>query len=196
MLKVIGITGGIGSAKTTVAKMFGTYGIPVYIADQEAKSLMNRSKVIRRKLIALFGDKAYTQEGLNKKFIADKIFNNKLLLKQMNEIVHPKVASHFKRWLKKQNAPYVLKEAAILFENGSYKQLDAIITVTASMEDKINRVIKRDNTTRDKILAIMGNQWDDTKKIALSDYVIKNDELENTMKQVAKIHQTILKKHK
>lgn len=193
MSKVVGITGGIGSGKTTVASMFSNYGIPVYIADLEAKKLMNRSKVIRRKLIALFGENAYTQDGLNKKFIADKIFNDQLLLEKMNQIIHPKVASHFKRWLKKQETPYVLKEAAIFFENGSYKQLDAIITVTASVEDKINRVIKRDNTTRKKVLAIMSNQWDDAKKVALSDYVIENNTLENTKNQVAEIHNRILK---
>lgn len=190
---VVGLTGGIGSGKTTVAKMFETFDIPVYIADVEAKLLMNRSKIIKRKLKQLLGNEAYVDEKLNRPFIASKIFNNKQLLEEMNAIVHPKVASHFKRWLKKQTSPYIIKEVAILFENGSYKDCDFTITVTAPKEEKIKRVIKRDNSSTEKVIAIMNNQWSDVQRIELSDFVIKNQSLNKTKEQVAKIHTRILK---
>ena len=192
-MKIVGLTGGIGSGKTTVAKMFTEIGIPVYIADVEAKLLMNRSKVIKRKLIKLFGDKAYCNNVLNKSFIADKIFNNKALLAEMNAIVHPKVASHFKRWLQKQKGFYCIKEAAILFENGSYKNCDFLITVTAPESLRIERVIKRDKSDIAKVKAIIKNQWSDDEKIKLSDFVIVNTTLEYTQKQVLQIHKKILK---
>ena len=193
-MKIVGLTGGIGSGKTTVAKMFAEIDIPVYIADVEAKLLMNRSKVIKRKLTKLFGNKAYINTELNKTFIADKIFNNKDLLSEMNAIVHPKVASHFKRWLKKQEGFYCIKEAAILFENGSYKNCDLLITVTAPESLRIERVIKRDKTDTAKVRAIIKNQWSDDKKIKLSDFVIENSNLGDTKKQVLQIHKKIFER--
>ncbi|WP_445956087.1 dephospho-CoA kinase [Yeosuana sp.] len=191
---IVGLTGGIGSGKTTVAKMFQSLGIPVYIADEEAKKIMNSSKIIKRKLIELFGENAYLKGQLNKPFIASSIFNNKLLLEKMNAIIHPKVASHFKKWAQKQDAPYVINETAILFENNSYKNHDLIITVTASKELKIKRLLNRDDTTLENIEAIMNNQWSDEEKIKLSQFVIVNYELKNTEKQVIEIHQQILNK--
>ncbi|MCP4052632.1 MAG: dephospho-CoA kinase, partial [Mesoflavibacter sp.] len=143
MKTLVGLTGGIGSGKTTIANFFKELGVPIYIADTEAKALMNRSKVIKRKLIALFGDNAYQNEKLNRDFLSKQIFNNKDLLQKMNAIVHPKVASHFTRWVKKQEAPYVISEAAILFENGSYTKYDYIITVTAPEEVRLKRVMSR-----------------------------------------------------
>ncbi len=190
---VVGLTGGIGSGKTTVAKQFELLGIPVYIADEEAKKLMNRSKIIKRKLIALFGNEAYIDNQLNKAFIADIIFKNKEYLQKMNAIIHPRVAKHFNNWLQKQSAPYVIKEAAILFENGGYKFCDYIITVTAPKNLRLNRLLKRDNTTKDKIEAIMKNQWTDKQKVKLSQFVISNEDLENTKKQVVKVHNQLLK---
>ncbi|MDO6597192.1 dephospho-CoA kinase [Oceanihabitans sp. 2_MG-2023] len=192
-MKIVGLTGGIGSGKTTVAKEFNKLGVPIYIADDEAKKLMNRSKVIKRKLIALFGEDAYKNEKLNRPYLAKLIFNDESLLKKMNAIVHPKVAQHFKRWLKKQDAPYIIKEVAILFENGSYKHCDYIITVTAAIDTRMERLLKRDNTTVSKIEAIMNNQWKDEEKIALSQYVIYNDILEDTIFQVQKTHNELLK---
>ena len=191
MTKLVGLTGGIGSGKTTVAKYFEELGVPVYIADSEAKALMNRSKVIRRKLIALFGNEAYLENTLNRLFIAQQIFNDKKLLNAMNAIVHPKVASHFKRWVNKQDSPYVISEAAILFENGSYKKYDFIITVTAPENIRLQRVIKRDNSNKQKVEAIMANQWSDQEKIKRSDFVIENIDLEQTKIQVRKIHKKI-----
>ncbi|MBU3822573.1 dephospho-CoA kinase [Flavobacteriaceae bacterium XHP0103] len=191
---VVGLTGGIGSGKTTVAKMFGSLGVPVYIADEEAKKLMNTSKVIKRKLIGLFGENAYVNNELNRPFIADIIFKNKTLLNEMNAIVHPKVRAHFNKWVSKQTAPYVIKEAAILFENGSHKAYDFIITVTAPKDLKVTRLLKREpNTTKNKIEAIMANQWTDEAKIKRSHFVIENINLEKTQEQVKKIHTKIAK---
>lgn len=191
--KIVGLTGGIGSGKTTVASFFKELGVPIYIADVEAKALMNRSKIIKRKLIKLFGKQAYQNEALNKPFVANKIFNNGTLLEKMNSIVHPKVASHFKRWLKKQDTSYVIKEAAILFENGTFESLDFIITVVAPESTRISRVIKRDQSSQKKVKAIIGNQWSDERKVKLSDFVIENVELEDTKNQIKSIHQKILK---
>ncbi|MEW4924212.1 dephospho-CoA kinase [Algibacter sp. 2305UL17-15] len=191
---IVGLTGGIGSGKTTVAKEFQSLGIPVYIADVEAKKLMNRSKVIKRKLIALFGDKAYIEGKLNRPFIANIIFNDTSYLSKMNGIVHPKVARHFEKWVAKQDAPYVIKEVAILFENGGDKQCDFTIIVTAPKSLRIKRLLKRDNTSEEKIKSIMKNQWSDAKKVALSDFVISNKTLEKTKLQVLDIHQQILSK--
>ena len=145
-MKIIGLTGGIGSGKTTVAKMFSELGIPVYIADTEARKLSNRSKVIRRKLIDLLGQEAYIENRLNRTFVAEKIFNDTDLLKAVNAIIHPKVASHFKRWVKKQQGPYVIKEAAILFENGGYKQCDKTILIVAPEALRIERLLARDQS--------------------------------------------------
>ncbi|MGV6831326.1 MAG: dephospho-CoA kinase [bacterium] len=192
-MKIVGLTGGIGSGKTTVANLFSELKVPIYIADKEAKALMNRSKVIRRKLIQLFGKKAYKGQELNRPYLAEQIFNDKNLLQQMNAIVHPKVASHFKRWMKKQTAPYCIKEVAILFENGSYVNCDKIITVIAPLETRISRVLQRDQTTTDKIEAIIKNQWQDEERIKLSDYVISNDdELQHLKSQVNEIHQKLM----
>jgi dephospho-CoA kinase len=191
-MKIVGLTGGIGSGKTTIANMFHELGVPIYIADEEAKKLMASSKIIKRKLIELLGDNAYINNKLNKPFIAQTIFNDRAVLDKMNHIIHPRVGAHFKKWMQKQHVPYIIKEAAIIFENNSYKQYDFIITVTASKEQKIERLLKRDNTTKESIEAIMNNQWSDEEKIKRSSFVIVNSELENSRAQVAKIHQQIL----
>ena len=191
---IVGLTGGIGSGKTTVAKAFNRLGVPVYIADDEAKKLMHRSKIIKRKLTTLFGEKAYVNGELNKPVIANIIFNDKTYLQKMNAIVHPKVSRHFEKWVLKQKAPYVIKEVAILFENGGDKTCDYVITVVADKTLRIKRLLERDNTSKEKIEAIMKNQWTDEEKIKKSDFVIDNTNLENTKEQVLKIHNKILKK--
>ena len=193
-MKVVGLTGGIGSGKTTVAKAFLALGIPVYIADEEAKKMMRNSKVIKRKLIAIFGEEAYVANDLNRPFLANVIFNDKSYLKKMNDVVHPRVAKHFNKWVLKQDASYVIKEVAILFENDGYKQCDFIITVTAPKEIRIKRLLQRDDTTIEKIETIMNNQWSDEKKVKLSQYIIENLKLESTKKQVLEVHTQILKK--
>ena len=192
---VVGVTGGIGSGKSTVAKEFQkAFGIPTYISDDEAKLLMVTSPEIKIELIALFGEEAYLGEELNKPFISQAIYNNKSVLEKMNAIVHPRVAAHFKKWVSVQHSPYVLKEAAILFESGADKSCDKIITVTLDKATKIKRLLKRDSTTIEKIESIMKQQWTDEMRIAKSDYVIVNDTMAHMKQQVAEIHNTILNK--
>ncbi|MFC5195993.1 dephospho-CoA kinase [Bizionia hallyeonensis] len=192
-MKIVGLTGGIGSGKTTVAKLFGQLGVPTYFADDEAKALMNRSKVIKRKLIALFGDEAYKNQKLNRPFLAEAIFNDKNLLKAMNAIVHPKVASHFKKWTEKQQTDYVLKENAILFEHGGEKDCDFTILVTAPESIRIERVIARDQRTKAQVQAIINNQLPEQEKIKKATFVIENTDLNATKKQVIKVHQNLIK---
>lgn len=191
---IVGLTGGIGSGKTTVAKEFNLLGVPVFIADEEAKNLMRKSKVIKRKLIQLFGNEAYINGELNKPFLGNIIFNDPIYLRKMNAIVHPKVALQFDKWVKKQTSTYIIKEVAILFESGGYKLCDYVITVTANKALRIERLLKRDHTTKEKIEAIMKNQWPEEKKIKNSDYVINNVSLANTKNQILKIHSAIIKK--
>lgn len=190
---VVGLTGGIGSGKTTVARMFEKLGVPIYIADAEAKRLMKSSKVIRRKLINLFGDQVYQNNELNRPLIASKIFKETALLERMNAIVHPKVGLDFKRWLKKQNSDYVIKEAAIIFEQNMQSEYDFIITVTAGLEDRMDRLLKRDKSSENKIKNIIDNQMPDDEKTKKSDFVILNNQLKDTQDQVLKIHHQILK---
>ena len=178
---IVGLTGGIGSGKTTISKYFESFGIPVYIADNEAKALMNRSKVIKRKLIDLFGESAYEDGKLNRPYLASKIFSDQMFLSKMNAIVHPKVASHFKRWLKKQEAPYIIKEAAIIFENNLESNYNYIITVVADEDLRIERVMKRDEASKDKILSIISNQLPDAEKIKKSNFVITNNDLSSAI---------------
>jgi len=192
---LVGLTGGIGSGKTTVAKQFSALGVPVYIADDEAKKLMKRSKIIKRKLIQLFGKEAYIDDELNKALIANIIFNDKTYLEKMNAIIHPRVKKHFHKWALKQDSPYVIKEVAVLFENDGYKACDYVITVIAPIDLRMKRILKRDNTTKAKIMAIMKNQWTDEEKSKLSDFVIENIALDNTKNQVLKIHKQLLKEH-
>ncbi len=183
MIKV-GLTGGIGSGKTTISKMFKEIGVPVYIADDAGKELMDTSAKIREKIVQLLGESSYSGNKPNRPFIASKVFKDKALLEQLNAIIHPAVASHFKNWLSKQSSVYIIYEAAILFEKGSHKNFDFSILVTAPKETRIQRVLKRDNTSREQIEARMNNQWSDEKKIELADFVIKNEEIEESKKQV------------
>lgn len=192
-MKIIGLTGGIGSGKTTVAKLFKELGVPVYNSDLRAKKLMENSKEIRTAVIDLLGKDSYVLERLNKKYIADKIFSDKQLLEKLNAIVHPAVKNDFIEWLKKKKTPYVIQEAAILFENGSYSNFDKIILVKAPKEARLERIIARDNGSKEEILARMKNQWDDSKKIPLSDYIIENIDLDQTKLQVVKIHRQLTK---
>ncbi len=191
-MKIIGLTGGIGSGKTTVAKMFAELGIPVYNSDVEAKILTNTSEAIRKELILLLGDETYKNGKLDRKFLADKIFNDKVLLQKVNAIIHPKVGEHFKNWVANQTAPYVIKEAAILFESGSNVQCDLVILVTASKKERIRRVMDRDQVTKTEVEARMNNQWNDSEKIKLSNFVIQNETLPETKIQVETIHSQLI----
>ncbi len=193
-MKVVGLTGGIGSGKSTVAKMFSDLGVAVYIADDEAKKLMQKDSNLKRNIQKLLGKEAYKGSNLNTTFIASKVFQDTELLAKLNAIVHPAVGKDFNSWKNKQSGIYVLKEAAILFENGGYKICDKTILVIASEKTRMQRILKRDNSTREEILARMANQWPDEKKIKLADLVIDNEEnVDNTRFQVAEMHQKLLK---
>ncbi|MDC6405529.1 MULTISPECIES: dephospho-CoA kinase [Maribacter] len=191
-MKIIGLTGGIGSGKTTVAKMFEELGVPIYNSDLEAKKLMHTSKTIRKKLVDLFGETAYQEGKLNRAYIAQSVFNDPKLLKRLNKIVHPVVRKHFVKWSETQNAPYVIQETALLFENNAQGLYDKVILVTAPTEVRIKRLLERDNATREEILARMNNQLEDSKKLPLADYVIENIDLEKTSAKVDEIHSRIL----
>jgi dephospho-CoA kinase len=191
-LKIIGLTGGIGSGKTTVAKMFRQLGAPIYIADEEAKKIMDTARV-KEQIINLFGEQAYSNNQLNSKFIAQIVFKDKTMLQHLNAIVHPEVRKHFQQWLKKQKAPYIIKENAILFETDAAKNCDFTIVVTTEKDVKLSRIQQRDNSSIEEIEARMNNQWPDEKKVSLADYVIDNSKgLSETQQQVLSLHQRFL----
>lgn len=174
MTKIIGLTGGIGSGKTTVANEFATHGIPVYITDQEAKKLMQSDTVLTQ-IRALFGDAVFENGELVRERLSEIVFNDSDSLTKLNSIVHPAVKQHFKQWLSEhQKDPYIIYESAILFESGSYKECDFIINVVAPIEIRIKRVIDRDKTTREKVLERIKNQWNDEEKSSKSDFIIEN----------------------
>lgn len=192
-MKIVGLTGGIGSGKTTVAAIFAGYGIPIYIADIEAKKLTNTSKIIQRKVSQLLGSRAYKDGILDSAYVSRKVFEDDKLLQQLNAIIHPKVKQHFARWVKKQEAPYVIKEAAILFETGGDKDCDATILVTAPEEIRIKRVLKRSpHETIASIKKRIKNQWSDAEKIPKATFLLENISKEETVKKVAIIHQALL----
>ncbi|MCQ0110829.1 dephospho-CoA kinase [Zhouia amylolytica] len=193
---VVGLTGGIGSGKSTVADMFHNLGVPVYIADKEAKKLMERSDDIRNKIVELLGEQAYDGYLPERSYIANIVFKDKHKLSALNAIIHPAVKKHFHEWYKAQKSPYVIKEVAILFETGGANECDYTILVTAPEEDRIKRVIIRDQVDREVVLERMNNQWPDNKKIELADFVINNTNLVKTQQQVTTIHNTLLAKRK
>lgn len=194
-MKIVGLTGGIGSGKTTIAKWFSEVGIPVYNSDNEAKRLMNESVEIREELIQLFGKDAYLNNELNRKIISSKVFENKDLLEQLNRIVHPTVFKDFKIWIQNQNAPFVVKEAAILFESGSYHDCDYIVSVIADEEIRIQRVMNRDGISREQVLSRIKNQWTDELRIVNSDFIIRNNEGLNKLKEeFEEVYNKLLKK--
>ncbi len=188
----VGITGNIGSGKSTVVKIFAALGIPVYYADVRASELMNSNKAIHDELCKIIGDDIYLDNELDRKKLAALIFSDDKLRKQVNALVHPIVAYDFEDWFSHQQGLYVLKEAALLFESGSYKQLDKIICVTAPFELRLNRVINRDHRSREQVQAIESKQMSEAEKIKLSDYIIINDESEPVIPQVLNIHKKIL----
>lgn len=192
MLKV-GITGGIGSGKTTVCKIFEQLGIPIYYADDRAKKLMVEDLQLVKEITALLGKKAYTQAGqLDRAFVADIVFNDPDKLAQLNALVHPAVARDGAAWHKQQTeVPYTLKEAALLYEAGSYQALDRMICVVAPEEMRIQRVMERDQVDRAAVLARMDKQWPQDQKARLSDFLIYNDGTQSLIQQVVRIHQRL-----
>ncbi len=193
MTKNIGITGGIGTGKSYVSKIFKALGIPFYDADQQAKSIMVSNEKLILLLKDAFGPQVYLEDGtLNRKWLSSEVFNNENKLKLLNSIVHPIVIEAGKDWANRQMAPYTLKEAALLFESGSYSLLDATILVKAPLDVRIDRVMKRDNIKREEVLKRIANQMPEEEKEKLADYIIINDGVLPLLPQIEKIHKDIL----
>lgn len=188
----VGITGGMGSGKSTVAGVFATLGIPIYKADDAAKQLMNEDSELQELIRQHFGDGIYTNGKLNKAELAAAVFNNPEKLELLNSIVHPATISHGEKWMQQQHTPYAIKEAAIIFESGSQRYLDYIIGVSAPVTLRMHRSMKRDKLTREEVVARMDRQMDDSIKMKLCDAVIVNDEQQALIPQVMKIHQHLL----
>lgn len=192
MIKV-GITGGIGSGKTTVCKLFEKMDIPVYYADIEAKRLMNSDKDLKQKIKNLLGNDAYFRNGrLNRKYVASVVFNDKQKLESLNNIVHPAVGLDAKKWFEKQTTKYAIKEAALLVENASYKQLDFLIVVTAPVEMRIKRVVKRDKSNYNQVKLRIENQLPEIQKKKVADFIIDNSGDVSLISQVWKIHRKLV----
>ncbi|MFD2034935.1 dephospho-CoA kinase [Belliella marina] len=191
---LIGITGGIGSGKSTVAKIFSILGIPIYAADDRAKWLMANNPELKGKIQQAFGKESYTEDGnLNRGFLASTVFGDEEKTKIINNLVHPAVKADFENWASSQNSPYVLKEAALLFETGSYKELDKIITVSSPLRIRINRVLLRDpHRNEAQLNAIIDQQMSDEEKIQGSDFVVKNIDTKLLIPQVLQIHQKLI----
>jgi dephospho-CoA kinase len=188
-MKKIGITGSIGSGKSTVTLLFAHLGIPVYDADTRAKLLMVTSPSLIDGIKQLFGHEAYLTNGdLNRPHISAKAFEDKNILAELNALIHPAVFKDFDDWCAQQHSPYVIKEAALMFESDSYKQLDEVIVVTASEELRIQRAMERDNLSREAILSRMKNQFTQEEKLARGQYEIKNNETELLIPQVLELH--------
>lgn len=195
MLK-IGVTGGIGSGKSTVCRIFETFGIPVFYADTIAKQVMVTDPVLIEGLKAAFGEESYhTSGGLNNKYIAEIVFNDKRELERLNALVHPATFRAFDTWIAEIPAatPYILKEAALLFESGSYKTCDKNILVTTPLDLRVERVMGRDQVKREQVMARVDKQLSDDAKAVMSDFIIKNDETESLILQVLHLHHQFLK---
>ena len=188
----VGITGGIGSGKSMVAKVFEVLGIPVYYADDAAKRLMNEDEALQQQLIASFGDAIYTNGLLNRKVLATLVFNDTKKLSLLNSIVHPVTIKDGEAWMKKQVAPYTIKEAALIFESGANKYLDKVIGVYAPAPLRLQRVMLRDNLPEEAVKARMEKQMEEETKMGLCDYIINNNGQELVIPQVMKIHEILL----
>lgn len=191
MLKV-GLTGGIGAGKSTVAQIFKVFGIPVYQADQEAKRLMQTNTSLIEKIRESFSDKAYVEGILDRKFLSSIVFNDKQKLELLNSIVHPFTIQDGKEWMKKQTSPYAIKEAALIFESGSQGEFDCLIGVFAPTTLRIHRTIQRDQVEREKVLSRMEKQLDESIKMKLCDHVLINNEQTLLVPQVIDLHQKLI----
>jgi len=191
MATMIGLTGGIGSGKSVVAKVFATLGIPVFNADDEAKRIMQTSPEIKTKLIEQFGSEIYNEHGLDKEKLASIVFNDPFQLQLLNAIVHPVTIQAAKDWAAKQTTPYVIKEAALIFESGTADGLFKVIGVTAPLSLRTHRVMQRDGITKEQVDARMRNQISDTIKMRLCDYVIENNNQQMVIPQVLEIDKAI-----
>jgi dephospho-CoA kinase len=188
----LGITGGIGSGKTTVCRVFSILGIPCFSADPEAKKIMDNDKSIISQINAIAGRDLYANGSLDRMALANLIFNDNKLLDKVNSLVHPVVFDNFRKWELEQNAPYVILEAAILFESGASKLVDRVATIAAPVEERIDRVVRRNSLTREQVYERMRNQLDDDSRIKMSDYVIYNSDNDMILPAILKVHEDLM----
>lgn len=191
-MKVLGVTGGIGSGKTTVCKIFSTIGIPIFYADEQAKLVLNSQEVIQL-IRNEFGEEVFSNEKLDTRKLAQIVFKDESKLKLLNSFIHPRVKNAFEQWCLIQNAPYVIKEAAIMFESGSYKNCDWVCNVSCSKEERKKRVSKRDGRSDTEIESIMSKQWTEEERKKNADFIIEN-EFQKLIPQVLHLHETIVAK--
>jgi dephospho-CoA kinase len=190
MLKV-GLTGGIGSGKSTIAKVIEAMGYPVFYSDTEAKKIIETNHNVKIKLVQYFGAGICTENSIDRKKLAQIVFSHAENLETINSIIHPEVRIHFNKWAEKQKVKVVFNEAAILFETGAYRKLDKNIIVIAPEEIRIDRVMKRDNLSKEEVLKRIHNQWSDDLKIPLADYIVTNDNQQPILIQLEKIIQDL-----
>ncbi|QCK13504.1 dephospho-CoA kinase [Mangrovivirga cuniculi] len=189
--KLIGVTGGIGAGKSTVCKIFSTLGVPVYDADSRAKSLLHTDMELKHKIIEAFGEESYNEDGMpNRAYLAGQVFSDEGKTKRINSLVHPAVGRDFKNWVDQNNDhKYLIKEAALLFEAGSYKSLDYVIHVSVPKNERLNRVLIRDpERSKEQVLDIMDRQWGEGKKKKLADLVVYNDNKNSILQPVINLH--------
>ena len=189
----VGLTGGIGSGKSTVASLFADLGVPVYNADERARQLMNENATLMDNIKAAFGPESYVNDKLNRTYLASLVFKDRNKLDLLNSLVHPRVREDYVQWASQLNAPYNIREAAILFESGANKDCDMVIFVKAPEDLRIKRVMKRDKVDEESVRARMRNQWDDPRKEALSHFFIDNGEGADLPSQVRGLHENLLK---
>ena len=193
MMTTVGLTGGIGSGKTTIANLFASqFAIPIYIADTKAKELIAQDNRLQQEIKALLGEKAFVEGKYNTAFVASIVFSTPEKLQALNQLIHPYVQQDFVRWREGQHSPYVIKESAILFESGSYKDCDYIITVTAPLEERIRRVMLRDKIDRKTVEKRIKNQWNDENRIKLSTFVVDNGDFSRNLDKIQTIHCKIM----
>ncbi|MDQ6757000.1 MAG: dephospho-CoA kinase [Bacteroidota bacterium] len=191
MLK-IGLTGGLGSGKTTVAAIFEVLGMPVYYADDASKKIMNENKNVKAAVQNAFGNRVYPNGKLDRKLLAEKVFKDEKKLQLLNSIVHPATLQDANEWIKKQQSIYIIKEAALIFESGSNKMLDYVIGVKAPLQLRLQRAMERDNISKDQAMTRINKQMNEEKKMSLCDYIIINDEQQMLIPQVLALHEKFL----
>lgn len=193
MMTTVGLTGGIGSGKTTIANLFATeFAIPIYIADTKAKELIAQDTHLQQEIKVLLGEEAFVEGKYNTAFVASIVFSTPEKLQALNQLIHPYVQQDFARWREEQHSSYVIKESAILFESGSYKDCDYIITVTAPLEERIRRVMLRDKIDRKTVEKRIKNQWNDENRIKLSTFVVDNRDFGRNLDKIQTIHCKIM----
>ena len=190
----IGLTGGIGSGKSTVACIFEVLGIPVYDADSASKRLMAEDGELKKHIKDSFGEEAFKEGKLNRKYLAKEVFNNSAKLSLLNSFVHPATIKDAAEWMEKQKAPYLIKEAALIFESGSQKYLDFVIGVKAPVALRLQRTMERDHVSAEQVKSRMNMQMDEEIKMRLCDYVIENDEQQLLIPQVLELHEKLISK--